>query len=308
MKSLDDQSAEVDYPDGTAAMSITASPAHDATGASVRTSLSVADSIVTLHVYYKELSAQGHAYVFPIVSGAGYEVGYSSVSIEYEAPEAEEEENEATEETPGVWRRSIATFGAPERYRDPGAPPDSDAYPSRAYRFNSCREHFAGVHVEGGSGAGKDRYEPSGASRQCHSEGTNAGEVVIDWAVAMYGRFWYHWKVNVWIKKDPQCLEWGPYKPAYKGCYVQHDAREAVFPNTLNLFSQWRFKSGQYACGECDGAQEVCFELRGILPTRPKPSENGERVYFENRHEYKEAIGYNGTKPCNWGHLTQKVR
>lgn len=87
--------AEVDYEDGSEAFLITAETAHDATGASVPTKLTVEGSTLTLVVEH-----HSGTFVYPIVAGQGYETSYNSPVIsaapeaapEREAREKEEEE------------------------------------------------------------------------------------------------------------------------------------------------------------------------------------------------------------------------
>jgi sugar lactone lactonase YvrE len=84
-------SAGVYFEDGTEMMLISAEPAHDATGKSVPTSLAVTGkNIVTLTVAHK--SGQ---FVYPVVTGASYEVGYSTVEVITPPPPIQVEEEEA---------------------------------------------------------------------------------------------------------------------------------------------------------------------------------------------------------------------
>jgi hypothetical protein len=72
--SIDDQTAAVQYEDGSTAMVIssdTVGQAHDATGAKVPTSLTVSGDTVTLHVSHRSGS-----FVYPVVAGHGWEAAY----------------------------------------------------------------------------------------------------------------------------------------------------------------------------------------------------------------------------------------
>jgi hypothetical protein len=72
LKSIDAQHAEIYWGDGTAALGISAYTAHDATGATVPTSLSVSNgNVITLTV-----SHQSGSYVYPISAGQGWEAPY----------------------------------------------------------------------------------------------------------------------------------------------------------------------------------------------------------------------------------------
>ena len=84
LKSIDSQSAEVINEHGTVAIFIQARLAHDADGASVPTSLSVTQpDVITLTVHYRAGNpAKGGApFVYPILSGEGWEEGNSHVEI-----------------------------------------------------------------------------------------------------------------------------------------------------------------------------------------------------------------------------------
>ena len=85
IRPVDDQAAEVIFEDGHEMGLISAMPAHDATGAAVPTHIKIEGSNVTLVVSHKAGS-----YVYPVVAGQSFEVGYSSVTVI--APEIEEEE------------------------------------------------------------------------------------------------------------------------------------------------------------------------------------------------------------------------
>jgi hypothetical protein len=74
LKLIDEQHARVFWEDGTEATLITAQPAHDANGTTVRTTLSVSGNLVTETVHYKE-----QVYVYPIVAGVGWEGGFQTV-------------------------------------------------------------------------------------------------------------------------------------------------------------------------------------------------------------------------------------
>ncbi|HET7444259.1 MAG TPA: LamG-like jellyroll fold domain-containing protein [Solirubrobacterales bacterium] len=308
LQSIDSHNATVFYEDGTPAMAITADPAHDATGAEVPTTLSVTEGgVVTLTVHYGSGNAEGKPFTYPILAGAGYEVGTEEVTIYYppEAPSSEgEEEGEAVSSANGAWRIRSAALGPPTFSSSSGGGAPTR---SRAYRFNSCAEHISGTHVEGnGPPPQLPRFEPNGTSRQCHSEGTGFGEWVIDWAVVIYGKFSYKWGEESWISKAPECNEWGErvWKGLIwrKGCYVFKNKWKAEFPDKVNVLGDWRFGTAAYEGGIAQGGQEVCLELNGVLPSRPQLSENGERVYQDNYHERYEPIGYGGNQ-CPWEHL-----
>jgi hypothetical protein len=71
LRSVGSQNAEVDYTDGSTAVAISASPARDATGAVVPTTLTTNGNTATLTV-----SHQGGGFVYPIVTGTTWETGF----------------------------------------------------------------------------------------------------------------------------------------------------------------------------------------------------------------------------------------
>jgi hypothetical protein len=72
LRSINSQNAGVYYEDGTPAMGISAERAHDATGTTVPTSLTVSSgNVITLTV-----SHRSDDFVYPIVAGTGWENGY----------------------------------------------------------------------------------------------------------------------------------------------------------------------------------------------------------------------------------------
>jgi hypothetical protein len=78
------QYAAVYFEDGTQMMLIEAMPAHDATGHAVPTSLAVTGpNVITLTVNH-----HAGAYVYPVIAGPSYEVGYSTVEFFMPPPES----------------------------------------------------------------------------------------------------------------------------------------------------------------------------------------------------------------------------
>jgi sugar lactone lactonase YvrE len=298
VKQVDPKNIQVSYEDGTPAVAITAPQAHDATGAAVPTSLSIVNGrTIALQVHFKEQGPNGQPFVFPILAGASYQVGTEEVTVVYPPVESDLETEAAGAEVSELSahraRVHSAAFGAPVLLLNKD--------PSRSYRFNDCVFYTGdtGVSIPGDPHL---RYEPNGSSPQCHShEGLKVG-----WAVAVFGRFWYEWKKRVWVEDAPECNQWGDWgKPWLKGCYVNHHEREAKWPNKVNVMGDWRFKSGLFSSSQ---SQEMCLEIDGVLPAVPQPSENGERVYFENYHEGQGAAGFEGKQACNWEHLPVRIR
>jgi hypothetical protein len=99
LRQLDDQHAAVFYEDGVEAMQITPELAHDATGASVPTSLAVSEpNVLTLIVHHRagNPAAGGAPFDYPIIAGAGWEGGIPQ-PIVIKGPPDEQELREARE-------------------------------------------------------------------------------------------------------------------------------------------------------------------------------------------------------------------
>jgi hypothetical protein len=92
---LDAQHAEV-YTEGVhPAFGISATPAHDAIGTEVPTTLAVTGlNSVTLTVHYKagNPAAGGTSFVYPIVNGVGWQGGFTTYTVQMPPPEPPEEE------------------------------------------------------------------------------------------------------------------------------------------------------------------------------------------------------------------------
>jgi sugar lactone lactonase YvrE len=314
MKLIDPKHVEVFFEDGRAAFGIAATPAHDAVGTAVPTSLSISSgSIVTLTVQHRSGS-----YVYPVIGGAGWEGGVQTSYVEMPPPEPLPGEDEAEE--PGTEREEeFEAFSETEgRFTTKSQGPPvylrSTDLPSRAYRFNECHWDLYGLPEARGPGTKIPPIERRPEIvKQCHNpKDPQPGQHVISWADVIYGRFWYDWGKKVEIRAKPQCNEWGPRAPARIDCFA--DRWVATGTQKVNVLGRWRFPAGAYGIG-IQGFLAGCQELNGVLPTRPQPSaENGERVYWENYHEYREGVWpkdddkYPTGQHCDWGSLETKVR
>ena len=80
LESIDSQRAEVRHEDGTLAFEIHAGPAHDATGASVPTSLVVSGvDVITLIVHHRAgHPGSGVPFAYPVVEGEGWDDGFQT--------------------------------------------------------------------------------------------------------------------------------------------------------------------------------------------------------------------------------------
>jgi hypothetical protein len=93
LRQIDDTHAGVFWEDGTRAMLITAALAHDADGAEVPTTLSVAQpNLVTLTVHHRagNPAAGGAAFDYPITQGKGWEGGFQTATVNMPPPTEQE--------------------------------------------------------------------------------------------------------------------------------------------------------------------------------------------------------------------------
>jgi hypothetical protein len=125
------------YEDGTPAMLISAEQAHDATGAVVPTTLEkTGPDEITLHVKHK-----GSSYVYPIMAGPSFEVGYQATVITQPIIEGPpHEEGPTAEEILNNQWSIIANVSAPQAAGCPGegeACASSSGY-IKTYGFIEC--------------------------------------------------------------------------------------------------------------------------------------------------------------------------
>jgi hypothetical protein len=93
MRQVSDQEIVVEYLEyGVISYSIQAEPAHDAVGATVPTTLALAEDeegpVVTLTVHFRagNPAAGGAPFAFPVMGGEGWEGGYRTISVELNEP------------------------------------------------------------------------------------------------------------------------------------------------------------------------------------------------------------------------------
>lgn len=85
LKEIDERHAGVYWEDGTLAMQIEATAAHDADGTTVPTTLAVTQpNIITLTVHHRagNPGAGGAPFVYPVTQGTGWEGGFHTEVIE----------------------------------------------------------------------------------------------------------------------------------------------------------------------------------------------------------------------------------
>jgi hypothetical protein len=89
LRQIDETHAGVFWEDGTQAMLITATLAHDAEGSNVPTTLAVtAPNLITLTVHHRvgNPNASGAPFDYPVVAGAGWEGGFQTIHVQGPPP------------------------------------------------------------------------------------------------------------------------------------------------------------------------------------------------------------------------------
>ncbi|HEY5053445.1 MAG TPA: hypothetical protein VII45_08560, partial [Solirubrobacterales bacterium] len=153
LKLVDDQLAEVYYTGGEhVAFGIVATPARDAIGTSVPTSLAVSDgNVVTLTVAHRGNGADGSHFIYPVIAGAGWQGGFKTYSVEMPPPEVfeepiEEEEYATASATTG-WGEEYR-IGAPEATASASGGPTMQREFRRPYAFVMCNGTIHGGAYE----------------------------------------------------------------------------------------------------------------------------------------------------------------
>ena len=127
----------------------------------------------------------------------------------------------------------------------------------RGYRFNECRWTLFQSQEASGPGTkipGVQRRPE--LERQCHDpHNPEPGDQVIRWADVIAGEFWYNWGQKVEIRRAPECLEWGVFPPAERGCFA--DRTVAFGTEKINVLGRWRHRSGGYGDGIQGGQDPV---------------------------------------------------
>jgi DNA-binding beta-propeller fold protein YncE len=259
IKLLDPAHAVVYYESGDPAFTITAEPAHDAVGTPVATSLSISGATVALNVGHQEKS-----YVYPVMAGAGWQGGYTSVLIEGPQDEQEvkeeeeriqreiqerleeewegegEEQSEATVGVAGAQVRvSISSTGPPTPVAFASGPDSglSDYTTAHKFKFNTC---YYGV---GSPAIGSlVAWASGGPPERCREW---VGEIKLNSMHAVHG--WYRSNSilsRVWIKAgNLHCDKYGRDQPARVNCGKRPQTPVAS-PNELEVFGNYRYPPG----------------------------------------------------------------
>ncbi len=307
LKLIDSQTAEVHYT-GTehVAFTITATPARDAVGSSVPTSLSVSGDTLTLTVKHKAGS-----FVYPVVGGAGWEGGVRT----YEVALANTANGSGTAEGGEVYEGSgddsmyrEMTIGPPQPGHLSTAPlavrQEGGPVKERTYNFHDCRFNPNGYNGENPPGTPGNVHREG--IKKCHGEESQptGGYYTISWAVSIHGRYEYKPHGWLWLPVKPECEKWGPEKPAKLRCFPDGSAVGQVYSPKLDVLGFYRFGPGKFGSGSPFSAS--CYRIDGVLPNywvRQEGEEPGHHLLedtFHTAYEYK-----NPDDKCDWQHLSK---
>jgi hypothetical protein len=293
LKLVDPQTAEVHYM-GTqsAAFMISATPARDAVGTSVPTSLSVSGDTVTLMVKHKTAS-----YVYPVVGGAGWEGGVRTYEValantangggEGEVGEVSEGDFGAN----GEYSYRELTIGAPQplasnAYRPSQVKGNNIPEKTRPYNFHECMFNVGGYDGEvPGDGLKREGI------KHCHGEEDKAtgGHYTVDWAVSVHGNYEYEPQGFVWLNARAECEKWGPSMPAKVNCHGgPPNLQTPSYPN-IDVVGDYRFAPGKYF-GVYGIPNAVCYRISGRLPNRWVREEGGGKTLMTTFHTYRRIV------------------
>jgi sugar lactone lactonase YvrE len=289
---LDPQHAAVYYEEGHPAFSITATPAHDAIGTAVPTTLSIAGNVLTLNVNH-----HAGSFVYPVVGGAGWEGGFTTYQVVMPPPELPEEKPYIAEGEVQVWGPREGLFRDME-YGPPVFDSNgSDGVPERhrGYNFHQCFWEINGQNPE------FEGYSPPPKERalikaKCHDDNAN-DNFTIGWAVSVNGS--YKYKRGQWAlaTDGPYCPKWGPREPATVHCRPTSNLKSA----NLDALGMFRFAPGRYDGGNHSPGQAMCYELDGVLPDWFLVEIPGEQVLFSHFYINRDPVWPDDQ--CPWGHL-----
>jgi len=193
LKLVNSELAEVYYEgaEEKVAIAIVATPAHDANGSVVPTSLTTNGNMVTLMVHHKEgnPALAGAPFVYPVVAGTGWEGGFQTSSIQMPPAESDEELEQ------NVWQ-SYTNFSPPEAVE----PADEEAVASRAGVHKRSFSHIECSHL-----AEYWHVVPDSTTYEmdCGNPFTNKEGNLIAYRAGLHGTFYqeegfYHKNYKVW--------------------------------------------------------------------------------------------------------------
>ncbi len=249
---LDSKSAQVVYSDGTAVAMIKAIDASDATGKEVPTVLGVKGNIITLTVSHK-----GGGFVYPILAGHSFEIGYGYVEIVLPPPPPSEEE--------GYWESGETIVGPPEPI------PSGEA---SASTVGASRKQYVRVIC------GHSEFYSGGYREACGNPFKNEAGFSTPWQAAVRGAFLY--KPGEWVEQrgaiacdqagyDTSTISYYYVNPAYQCHYGPktsdgNGGATATAGHYLRAQAHWELgHRGKCPGTKCEGSNNpIIWEDRAI--------------------------------------------
>jgi len=191
LEQIDPEYVAVKYVSGALAYAIIADPAHDSVGTTIDTSLSVSGNVLTLTVPHKK-----EQYIYPVVSGVGWEGGFTTSIAQVPPPEITRSEKELEESVTNT--ALYMTIGPPE---PAGKGDEEDATASsvhtfrKTYDFEQCEatvlpipgcsiwsQHISGFFYYNGRYAWWKKEQPHPQCKHYTSPGYDIGLNYCDWS------------------------------------------------------------------------------------------------------------------------------
>jgi sugar lactone lactonase YvrE len=256
LKLLDSEHAAVYYEGGHPAFGIAATPAHDAVGAAVPTSLEVSGgNVLTLNVQHRSA-----AFVYPVLGGVGWQGGFVTTTIEgpkdeqelrEERERIEREEREAREAESGGGEVTsvlltdrygvirVKAEGPPVAVASASGPDAGWAWMTHAKKFNFRECYYESSDVPTPELRIQLMHE---AEHECVN---NVGWRRLDAKLSVHGWFRTNRAIErVWIASgNLHCDKWGHSVPALVDCEKRPD-QAVKRPNAIELYGDYRFWPG----------------------------------------------------------------
>ena len=297
LKQLDSRTAGVFYETGQRAVLIEATPAHDAIGTELPTTLTVdGDDGIVLHVPHRSPSPAGGSFIYPVVAGAGWEGGFQTYSIEMPPGDdvIPQDLDVFIGESAGNASVDIGVFGAPFA----GA---SSAGPVKEYpfRFNDCNYTYDYAPFARPSSVVRKYLLESMES--CAKLNKNPESVTQDmefrYGVTVFGVLNMIKGEEIWVEQEPvkriKCDSWGTdseheieRRAAVVGCFARPWRAKK-----LGITLQGRFRANSHASG-VPGLATCLVPHMAVYPVKP---------YKELRETRREMVGqFAEWEPCDW--------
>jgi sugar lactone lactonase YvrE len=289
---IDEGTVEVFLSGGYPSFTITATPASDAIGTEVPTTLrKTSREIVTLTVHHRA-GHEGQPFVYPVVGGSGWEGGFTTVEVDMDNVQLEElseEEELGVAEAKSI---TLMSVGPPELAPSSAEgwkyePLDVDPY-ERRFKFTYCwPKKIPGSPAPTGI-IEFYRANITPEASECHRQDFEG----VHWATTVHGH--YEYKTHHWVDvHNFKCEQWGPEAPKKERCKALPEGR-TVGP--ANVIGEYRFHEGT---GNWQWElKPTCLVWGGAIYPREAPS--GGHVPYERPAIWlPKALTYSEEK-CNW--------